>query len=407
LIKGSTDEELVLEAQNGNVLAFAELVRRHQRAVKKDLSYSFGLAGEADDIAQEAFLRAYQKLYLLKPPHNFRAWVQKIAVNMARNQMIRGPRFVTLEQSEAFETAVPEEDDGESDLTARLGPVLQALAGLSAPLRETTRLFYLNRFSQTQIAQRLDVPLGTVKRRLWDSRLQIRKEIKMNGKGRTAEALAAAPKITIRDLPGEILEIKTKGPGLYFGSILEEGRSETCAFFDYPGGIPTSTEQTKVVRKVEMLGRQCYEVLVGHSNCEPPESNELNYFEEGENEFRWLMSIVADGSYPGVRFLKEDEEAFPRIFKTGENEGYSARAVDLTVGEVKYGKCLSVFWSWQDGTPAENIYTSEGREVLHRRYVGLQAKPSRNYDHSKLNGDSSKVFRGQEYRLWYDTVLMN
>ncbi|MDP2808382.1 MAG: sigma-70 family RNA polymerase sigma factor [bacterium] len=304
MIKDSTDEELVIEAQNGSVPAFTELVRRHQKAVKKDLSYSFGLAGEADDTAQEAFLKAYQKLHLLKPPYNFRAWVQKIAANMARNQMIRGPRFVSIEQSEAFEMAAPAEDDGESDLSARLGPVLQALAGLSAPLRETTRLFYLNRFSQTQIAQRLDVPLGTVKRRLWDSRLQIRKEIKMNGKGRTAEVLRAAPKILIRDLPGEILEIKAKGPGLYFGSVLEEGRSETCAFFDYPGGIPTSTVQTKVVRKVEMLGRQCYEVLVEHSNCEPPESNDLNYFEAAGKDFRWLMSIVADGSYPGGQVFK-------------------------------------------------------------------------------------------------------
>jgi len=160
LVISSTDAELVLEAQSGSALAFAELVRRHQKAVKKDLSYSFGMAGESDDIAQEAFLRAYQKLYLLKPPHNFRAWVQKIAANMARNQMIRGPRFVSLEQSETFEMAAPAEENGEYDLSVKLGPVLQALAGLSAPLRETTRLFYLNRFSQTQIAQRLDVPLG-------------------------------------------------------------------------------------------------------------------------------------------------------------------------------------------------------------------------------------------------------
>lgn len=407
MVKDSTDAEIVLEAQSGDALAFNELVRRHQKAVKKDLSYTFGMADEADDIVQEAFLRAYQKLYLLRPPYNFRAWVQKIAVNMARNQMIRGPRFVSLEHSEAQEAAAPAEERVENDLAVRLDPVLQALAGLSPPLRETTRLFYLTRLSQSQIARRLDIPLGTVKRRLWDSRLQIRKEIKMNGKGRKAAALAAVPKITVRDLPGEILEIKAQWPGLYFGSILEVGHAESCVFFDYPGGIPTDTVQTRVVRKVELLRRQCYEVLAEHSDCEPPEPNELNYFEDAGKDFRWLMSIGADGLYPGVRFLKENEETFPRIFRTGEHEGYAARAVDLTIGEVKYGKCLSVFWSWQDGIPAENIYTAEGREVLHRRYVGPQAKPSRNYDYAKLCSDPSKVFHGQEYRLWYDTVLMN
>jgi RNA polymerase sigma-70 factor, ECF subfamily len=406
LAKSSTDAELTVEAKGGDASAFAELVRRHQKAVRKDLSYTFGLAGEADDIAQEAFLRAYQKLHLLKPPYNFRAWVQKIAANMARNEMIRGPRLVPLEQSEAMEVAAPEGENEEGDLSARLDPVLRALAGLTAPLRETTRLFYLARLSQTQISRRLNIPVGTVKRRIWDSRRQIRKEIKMNGKGRKPEALAAAPKITVRELPGETLEITTKGPGLYFGSVLEVGHSETCAFFDYPGGIPTDTVQTRVVRKVEMMGRECYEVLVEHSDCEPPEPNELNYFEVAGNHYRWLMSVGADGLFPGVRFLTENEETFSRVYRTGEQKEYAARAVDLTIGGVKYGKCLAVFWSWQDGTPAENIYTAEGREVLHRRYVGPQAKPSRNYDYAKLDNDSSRVFQGQEYRLWYDTVLM-
>ena len=80
--------------------------------------------------------------------------------------------------------------------------------------------------------------------------------------------------------------------------------------------------------------------------------------------------------------------------------------VDLTIGDKRYGHCLAVFWAWQDGTPAESFYSSDGRQVLHRRYVGPEAPESQNYQYAGLKEEERKTFRGKEYRLWYDTVLM-
>ena len=71
--------KLVLAAKSGELSAFNDLVRRHQKGVKA-VAFSFlGRAHDADDVTQEAFLRAFQKLDTLRPPFNFGAWVRQIA----------------------------------------------------------------------------------------------------------------------------------------------------------------------------------------------------------------------------------------------------------------------------------------------------------------------------------------
>ncbi len=118
------------------------------------------------------------------------------------------------------------------------------------------------------------------------------------------------------------------------------------------------------------------------------------------------MRVTADACYPQTRFLRQDEELFPASYCSGLHDDYSGRVVELTVGGRQYGRCLAVFWSWEDGTPAESFYTPDGRQVLHRRFVGPEASASRNYDYDKLAGETRKLFRDKEYRLWYDTLLM-
>ncbi len=400
-----SDEDLVLEAQSGEVTAFEELMKRHQVGVRAEAFDFLRNHLDADDIMQDTFLSAFRKIDSLGPPHNFGAWVRQIARNKARNYLVRGPRFVSLDSTADCRTQDQEFEEEELYLT--VANVIRALSNLSTPLRETSRLFYLSQISHRQIADRLQIPLGTVKRRLWESRLKIRKEVlKMSRKGRIVEPLNTAPAISVEDHPDEVMTIRSQGPGLYFGSRLTEGHSETSRFFDYPGGLLTLTVRSHVIRKVTIMGRNCYEVLVEHTDCEPPEANLLDYFEETADGYRWLMRVTADGGYPQTRFMKDDEEVFSLLFSAGMHTEYFARVAELTVGDREWGKCLVVWWAWTDGTPVESYYTVEGREVLRRRYVGPDAPVSRNYDYNKLSGEICRQFNGTEYRLWYDTVLM-
>ena len=403
MTKTKSDRELVKAAKAGDLSAFSELTERCRPQIMAELTVLTGNTHDAEDAVQEAFLRSFLKLSSLKEPYNFGGWVRLIARNIARNRLRREPKNVPLKEGYDKGRAELSSDDG--SLQTELA--LLALSRLSPKLRETTRLTYLSSYSQKQVAARLGIPLGTVKRRLWESRSKMRKEVmRMSRTGRTPESVNTVPVIRIRDLTGENVTVHAVGPGLYFSTVLKEGHEEICRFFDYPGGILTQTAHSQVVRKTEIFGRNCFEVLIEHSDCEPPIPNVLQYYTLTEDGFDWVMMITADEAYPQTRFMKEGEEMFPLTYSTGENEKYSARAVELTVGNVDYGRCLAVFWSWQNGTPAESFFTLKGRQVLHRRYVGPEAPESQNYQYSNLPEEGAKIFRGTEYRLWYDTVLI-
>ncbi len=397
-----SEKELVAAAQAGDLTAFNELAKRCRAGILIELTGFTGNSHDAEDVIQEAFLRSFLKLSTLKEPYNFGGWVRLIARNIARNRLRREPKFVQLRE-DSVQSSVLSNDD----ISLKTELALLALSQLSPKLRETSRLTYLSSYSQKQVASRLGIPLGTVKRRLWESRIKMNKEVlNMSRTGKTPEPVNTAPVIKVKELPVETMTVETTGPGLYFGTIIEDGHQETCRFFDYPGGVLTQTAHSQVVRKTQIHQRECFEVLIEHSDCEPHIPNVLQYFAGTSDGFDWVMTVTADEAYPQTRFFKEGEELFPSKYSSGENEQYSARVVNLTIGDINYGQCLAVFWSWENGTPAESFFTATGRQVLHRRYAGQDAPESQNYQYKNLPEESGKMFKGAEYRLWYDTVLI-
>jgi RNA polymerase sigma-70 factor (ECF subfamily) len=79
------ETEIVSAAQAGSWFAFAELVRRHQAAVRACLAVRMDQAHEAEDLAQEAFVTAFRKLSEFDPERPFGPWVRSIAFNLLRN----------------------------------------------------------------------------------------------------------------------------------------------------------------------------------------------------------------------------------------------------------------------------------------------------------------------------------
>lgn len=397
-MKQLSDTELVHLTKGGSVEAFGELYLRHVCGVRIEASRVLFSKDYEEDVSQEAFLRAYQKIETLGPPYGFGSWVRQIARNIARNMNARSPYFIELDCNSL---SITEEHNSK-----KTGSAMEILARLSPKLRETARLSYLANRSNREISNRLGIPLGTVKSRLSDSRARMQKGAEeMQNCHDKNPSLAIVPKIRIETLKGNSMKVASRGPGLYFGSVLEPGHAEECRFYDYPGGILTQTVKTRVVREVDVLGRNCFEVLIEHSDCEPMEPNVLDYFESRDAGFHWVMRTVADGDYPQNRFMQEGSEMFPREFFSGDHGDYAAEEVELSIGPVNYGRCLAVFWSWENGTPAESFYTKNGRQVLHRRFVGQDGVAPGSADYSELENEHVKNFRGVEYRIWYDTVL--
>lgn len=145
--------------------AFGELVQRFQDAA---YSWAFRLLGDghlAQDATQEAFVTAYQQLSQLREPDAFGGWLRKIVVSQA-HRLRRGQRPAA---SDAMEKVVETAVDGPAAAVERIelkDKVLAAIQALPEHEQVVTKMFYLNGYSQQEIARMLELPLTTVKKRL-------------------------------------------------------------------------------------------------------------------------------------------------------------------------------------------------------------------------------------------------
>ncbi|TPV93111.1 MAG: sigma-70 family RNA polymerase sigma factor [Myxococcales bacterium FL481] len=172
-----SDEELVDRAgPRREAAAFAELVRRHESKVRGLLLRLTGNRTLADDLGQEAFLRAYRGLERFERRSRFSTWVYRIAYNVYLNHRTRTKTLGVLPQDYETRVAAPEamESAGRSDLRRDLGA---AIARLDERYRAVIVLYYIEDVSYPEIAEVLDLPLGTVKTHLHRARKMLRAEL--------------------------------------------------------------------------------------------------------------------------------------------------------------------------------------------------------------------------------------
>jgi RNA polymerase sigma factor (sigma-70 family) len=169
--------QLVTQAQKGDRTAFAELVRRYRTAAYAAAYAHLRNHDEAEDIAQDALLTAYEKIANLNQPCKFGAWLCAIAARKAKRHRARKGKQVVSLQAIAGEQSISSEYDIWEALEA--GELRRAVSGLVAELsqlnREAVELYYFQGYTIVEIAKFLDVPVGTVKRRLYDARERLKK----------------------------------------------------------------------------------------------------------------------------------------------------------------------------------------------------------------------------------------
>jgi RNA polymerase sigma factor (sigma-70 family) len=169
-----SDAELVRLARAGEVGGLAVLLERHRARLHATGVAMLGAGPPSEDLVQDVFLVAVRRLDSLRDPEAAGGWLVGIARNLCR-QRIRDRRESPLDDLSAVE-----------DMSHGLGPeqlldehalgdwVWTALAGLSEPLREVVVLRYFSAASSYQaIAAVLDVPVGTVRRRLSEARRKL------------------------------------------------------------------------------------------------------------------------------------------------------------------------------------------------------------------------------------------
>jgi RNA polymerase sigma-70 factor (ECF subfamily) len=156
--------------------AFEKLVARYQQDVFRIIRVYTQNDSDAEDLAQETWIKVYQSFRKLKDPHRFESWLKTIAVNTAKNWL----RSRAHKESEATDTVVPRQLWGSAMLEYQQQGLIEKIRGavdsLSAKNREVVYDFYICGYSAAQISQRLNVPISTVNSRLKEARQQLREE---------------------------------------------------------------------------------------------------------------------------------------------------------------------------------------------------------------------------------------
>lgn len=172
------DIELVRLAQGGNQRAFEALVVKYQRRIARHVARYIRRASDVEDVVQEAFIRAYRGLASFRGDSAFYSWLYRIATNAALNHLRRQPAEEMLgddspeERADSFEPGISDGEDPERSMVAReiREAVEKAMTRLHPDLAEALTLYEVEGKPYAEIATMLNIPLGTVRTRIYRAR---------------------------------------------------------------------------------------------------------------------------------------------------------------------------------------------------------------------------------------------
>ncbi|MGA0089544.1 MAG: RNA polymerase sigma factor RpoE [Burkholderiaceae bacterium] len=185
-----SDLDLVQRVKNGDREAFNLLVLKYQRKVSRLVGRLVRNPDEADDVVQEAFIKAYRALPQFRGDSAFYTWLYRIAVNTAKNHLVsQGKRPISLSEltsndpyEESFELPVVTTDNNtpEAELMSRqvAEAVNRAVLALPEELRTALSLREIDGLSYEEIAEAMNCPIGTVRSRIFRAREAVAAELR-------------------------------------------------------------------------------------------------------------------------------------------------------------------------------------------------------------------------------------
>ena len=186
----ASDQEVVLEARDGRQAAYRELVRRYERPIFSLIYRMVRNREQAEDLSQETFVKALNAIESYRPEYKFSSWIFKIANNVAIDHLRRreldtlsldgSPHALTPEaiQASALQLGDRQETALEELEAKELGGEIErAIAGLRPEYRSCILLRHVEGRPYEEIAEMLDLPLGTVKTYIHRARGELRQAL--------------------------------------------------------------------------------------------------------------------------------------------------------------------------------------------------------------------------------------
>jgi len=182
------DQQLVERVQRGDKHAFDLLVAKYQRKLGRLISRFVRDTGEAEDVTQEAFIKAYRALPGFRGDSAFYTWLYRIGINTAKNYLLANKRRAPTstpfdaEEAESFEDAglLHEISTPENELMSKqvVSTVQSALQQLPEDLRSALTLREIEGLSYEEIASVMNCPVGTVRSRIFRAREAVAEKLR-------------------------------------------------------------------------------------------------------------------------------------------------------------------------------------------------------------------------------------
>ena len=166
------DRTLVQMVCEGDSAAFDTLFTRHSDIIYATLLKFTGNSDDVDDLMQEAFMKAYLKIGLYNPKYDFGAWIYTIARNTfvdfsrTRKSNALNPQNLPLESGESTQVSAPTPEDYIINAQQR-AQIERYISMLPDDYRQLFELRFIDEYSYEEIAEKLDMKLGTVKTRIF------------------------------------------------------------------------------------------------------------------------------------------------------------------------------------------------------------------------------------------------
>lgn len=194
--------KLINDATSGDGSAFEELYKLSLKTAYHTASLLLKNPDDVEDVLQNTYIKAYQRLPELKNPESFESWIKAIVENECKNYIKKEKRIHAPiiffknkadEHSEEWNQPVPQEHMEREELRKSVSGIIDSL---SPEVRICIILFHYEDKSLNEISEMLDIPLGTVKSRLYNGRKQIEKEFnKLKKKDPSLYGIGAIPLI--------------------------------------------------------------------------------------------------------------------------------------------------------------------------------------------------------------------
>jgi RNA polymerase sigma-70 factor (ECF subfamily) len=288
------DESAVAAVRRGDAERYRELVERHERRVYAVAWSRLGDAALAEEVTQEAFIRAYRRLWLLGDGAKFAAWVNAIARRVAINLGLRHRRELNKRKRWALENLENSSAEKPADETDPLCPpetLRQTLAELPAAHRECLVLFYLESKSGAEAAAALGISEAALRVRLHRARAAMRERLEDKLEGSLAKlgpAKALTPSIMTVVMASSSAKVATAGGT---GAVILSGLAKSSLFtwllpfFAIGVGILPGMALSARAAKAEQ------------SNFRDPEGFRAQAHRAMYQRMRWLIPLMV---IPGV-----------------------------------------------------------------------------------------------------------